>query len=322
MRPQPHPYTCASVVVVSERDETTTPAGLARSRHPAVPDGGPPAVGADGVDGEEHLILDELSERLDTLRIFREHDEERANAVLEEFGGQGVVEKDMLDQLSVKPPLQYPDRFAEAHRTLMRAFEVFERNGKRQATLAKAGFLRPIAAVPVQVLSTVVIRMYQKRVITELRQLYALREANSAVGSPEHRMLTTARRQVDALVPDLAKRGVGIPAFLVGGAALSGVTSFLQRTLTDSVGRVLIGLALALVALAAFWCVLTAAAVARRRTRIALDAPLRAVWETIGAAGDPPKDHSRLFVIGATVLLALAWAIIPVVAALSVGAVK
>ena len=53
----------------------------------------------------------------------------------------------------------------------------------------------------------------------------------------------------------------------------------------------------AVLALGAFWCVLTAAAIARRRTRIALDAPLRALYETIGAAGDPPRDRSRGFVV-------------------------
>jgi hypothetical protein len=65
-------------------------------------------------------------------------------------------------------------------------------------------------------------------------------------------------------------------------------------------------------AVAAFWCVITAAAIARRRTRIALDAPLRALYETIGAAGDPPRDKSRDFVVYAVVLLAVAWIVMPV----------
>jgi hypothetical protein len=50
---------------------------------------------------------------------------------------------------------------------------------------------------------------------------------------------------------------------------------------------------------------------ARRRTRIALDAPLRALYETLGAAGDPPRDRSRAFVVYAVLLLALAWVVVP-----------
>jgi hypothetical protein len=65
-------------------------------------------------------------------------------------------------------------------------------------------------------------------------------------------------------------------------------------------------------AVAAFWCVMTAAGIARRRTRIALDAPLQALYETLGAAGDPPRDRSRVFVAYAVILLALAWVVVPV----------
>jgi hypothetical protein len=39
---------------------------------------------------------------------------------------------------------------------------------------------------------------------------------------------------------------------------------------------------------------------------------LRALWETIGAAGHPPRDQSRQFAIYAAVLLVLGWIIVPV----------
>jgi len=52
----------------------------------------------------------------------------RADAILEQFGAKGKVESEMLDQLGARrAPLQYPDRFEEAHRTAMRALEVFDR---------------------------------------------------------------------------------------------------------------------------------------------------------------------------------------------------
>ena len=68
----------------------------------------------------------------------------------------------------------------------------------------------------------------------------------------------------------------------------------------------------AALALGAFWCILKAAAIARRRTRIALDQPLHALWETIGSAGHPPKDQSRQFATYAVILLIVAWIVVPV----------
>jgi len=76
--------------------------------------------------------------------------------------------------------------------------------------------------------------------------------------------------------------------------------------------EVVVALVTAVLALAAFWCVLSAAAIARRRTRIALDAPLRALYETVGAAGEPPRDKSRSFVVYAVLLLAVGWFVVPV----------
>ena len=79
---------------------------------------------------------------------------------------------------------------------------------------------------------------YQKRVVRDVRRLYVLREANSVIGSPEHRMLTTARRQLDAMTPDLSGGGFAIPAFLVGGAVLSAIASVLQNLLNTTAGRI------------------------------------------------------------------------------------
>ena len=40
---------------------------------------------------------------------------------------------------------------------------------------------------------------------------------------------------------------------------------------------------------------------------------MRALWDTIGAAGDPPRDHSYTFALVALILLALAALAIPLV---------
>ena len=292
-----------------------------------MPEGDDTAIGrADGeqVGGEqdsgirhtERLLLDELSERLDTLELIRTDDEQRADAILEQFGAKGRVESEMLDQLSLRAPLRYPDRFEEAHRTAMRALEVFDRNAARPPSNLRVGPLEPVASYVVQLLIRVIVRNYQKTVVAQIRQLYARRWANSVKGSPEFGMLRLARLEMERLAPDYQRKSVGLPTFLLGGAALSGVASVFQQVFVAAAhNRVLLlvvaGVFVAL-AFGGFWCILRAAAIARRRVRIALDQPLRALWETIGAAGHPPRDQSRQFAVYAVVLLVLAWVVIPV----------
>ncbi len=289
-----------------------------------MPDGGdtPAATGPDGAESPDepakgkHLLLDELSERLATLDLIRTDDDQRADAILEQFGAKGKVESEMLDQLSTIAPLQYPDRFEEAHRTTMRALEVFDRNAARAPSNLNAGPLEPVASYLVQMLIRLIVRDYQKSVVTQIRRLYARRWANSPKGSPEFAMLRLARVQVERLAPDFQRSSLGVPTFLLGGAALSGVASALQALLVQAAHNRLLLFTVAGVfaalALGAFWCILKAAAIARRRTRIALDQPLHALWETIGSAGHPPKDQSRQFATYAVILLVVAWVVVPV----------
>jgi hypothetical protein len=282
-----------------------------------VADGGEHTEHTGEVAKTEHLLLDELSDRLDTLKLFRADDEQRANAILEQFGAKGKVEAEMLDQLSMRAPLRYPDRFEEAHRTAMRALEVFDRNAARPPSNLKApGPLEPVAAFVVQLLIRIIVRDYQKTVINQIGQLYARREANSVKGSPEFGMLRLARFQVERLTPGFQKKSLSVPTFLLGGAVVSAVGSAFQGLFVSAAHNKIVLLIAAAVffglALGAFWCILQAAGIARRRTRIALDQPLRALWETIGAAGHPPRDQSRQFATYAVIALALAWIVVPI----------
>jgi hypothetical protein len=270
-----------------------------------------PAPGGEAEHGEGFL-LDQLADRLDTLRLLREDDPQRADVMLEQFGAAGRVESEMLRELGQRRPLHIPDRFPEAHRTVVRAIEVFDRNAARPPSSLRVGPLTPVASLVVQLLIRIVVRSYQRSVLEHLRSLYALREANSVPGTPEYRALVLARRQMDHVDEDLSRRTGGLPAFLVGGAALSVLSSAIQEVTGSRLVLLVVAAATVALAIAAFWCVITAAAVARRRTRIALDAPLRALYETLGAAGDPPRDHSRAFVVYAVLLLALAWIIAPI----------
>lgn len=260
---------------------------------------------------DEGLLLDTLSEHLESFRLFRETDQAEADQILEQFGAQGTTEQEMLAQLAERRPLQFPERFGEAHRTAVRAIEVFDRNAARRPASLKAGFLTPIASPVVQLLIRIMVRKHQKRVIDSMRELYALREANSVENSPEFAELRLARKQMTRLSPDLSTRSAGIPAFLLGGAALSTATSYVQRATSDRLVLFVLGIAAILVCLGGFWCILAASGIARRRTRIALDQPLAALWETIGAAGNPPRDASRDFARSAALLLILGWIVVP-----------
>lgn len=265
----------------------------------------------------DQLLLDQLSSRLDSLRFFRESDDVQAMATLEAFGSSGKVEDQMLHELSSRTALKHPDRFDEAHRGAMRALEVFDRNGAKPPSALKVPkLIKPLADRVVQLLIIAIVRSHQKRLVKDLRQLYALREANSPVGSDEYQLLATARIQVDAIMNDLNKSSLPLPAFLVGGAAISAIMSVIRDSLTgDQWAQYTFAGVFFVIGLAMFWCILRAAGIARSRTRIALDASFQALWEVIGDAGSPPRDHSKLFATIATILLVLVWLLVPAIVA-------
>ena len=274
----------------------------------------------DPIKPAETLLIDDLSDRLESLQMLRSGgDDAQAEALLEAFGSSGLIENQMLKELSSKVPLLHPNRFDEAHRRAMRALEVFDRNGPRPPSALKVPrVLRPMANKTVQILITVIVRRFQKRLVSSLRQLYALREANSPVGSDEYQLLATARIQVDAIAPDLNKTTLPLPAFLVGGAAISGTVSFVGDSLTSDVGRFCFAAGFLIVGLGVFWCVLKAAGIARSRGHIAINASFQALWEVVGDAGSPPRDQARMFAVVATILLLTIWIVVPSVIAYSV----
>jgi hypothetical protein len=59
------------------------------------------------------------------------------------------------------------------------------------------------------------------------------------------------------------------------------------------------------------WVILQGAAIARRRIKLSLDAPLAALWETIGWCGRPPRDNSSLMAALAIALTVAGWLLIP-----------
>ena len=259
----------------------------------------------------DDLVLD----RIDALRVLRADTPEEKGALLEKIAGPGKPEQDIVRELSKVKPLWRPDRFEEAHRWAMRALEVLDRNGVRGAKLPRMGPLKVIAGYVVQQITRWIVKGHQNSVVTRIRKLYERREANSIWDSPEHRMLRRARLDAQRVEQGYKADQLGLPTFLLGGAIFSSIVSALQslvRSALDStIGQVVFAVALGLILAGLAWAALYSAAVARRRIRLSMDQPLKALWETIGACGTPPRDESYNFAVYAIVLLVLAWVAIP-----------
>lgn len=260
----------------------------------------------------------ELLDRIDALRVLRATSTEEKGRLLEEIGGPGKVEQEIVSQLSKVKPLWQPEQFPEAHRMAMRSLEVLDRNGVRGAPMPKwLGPLKPVVGFLVQLVTRVIVRGYQNNLASTIRKLYERREANSIWGSPAHVMLRRARINAVQVEQGLKSNPIGVPGFLLGGAALSGLFSLIGRGLSsaieDRTGRIILGLVTGAVMLGLSWVAIYAASIARRRIRLTTQQPVQALWDTVGAAGDPPRDHSYLFALIALILLALSALAVPLI---------
>jgi hypothetical protein len=259
----------------------------------------------------------EFLDRIDALRVLRASSPEEKGRMLEEIGGPGKVEQEIVNQLSKIRPLWQPQRFHEAHRMAMRSLEVLDRNGVRGAPMPKAlGPLKPVVGFVVKLVTRWIVRDYQNNLATNIRKLYERREANSVWGSDDHILLRRARINAVQVEQGLRSNPVGVPGFLLGGAVLSGLFSVIGRGISrligDTTGRVALGVVLGALLLGLSWVALYAASIARRRIRLTTQQPVQALYDVIGAAGDPPRDQSYQFAVIAIVLLALASLAIPI----------
>jgi hypothetical protein len=265
-----------------------------------------------------------LVDQIDALRVLRADTDEEKGRLLEQIGGKGLVEQEMVSQMSAIKPLHHPDRFEEAHRMMMRGIEVLDRNGPRPATVPNVGPLRPIAQWLVQQVTRWIVKSHLNRLAARICGLYEKREANSDWGTREHAMLRRARLDARRVQTNSSGNALGLPTFLLGGAALTSIASGLQsltRSAMDStLGVSVLGFIAVFVLGALSWVALYSAGVARRRIRLSTDQPMKALWETIGAAGRPPRDESYNFAVYAIILLVLAWIVVPLAIWLAVTA--
>lgn len=269
------------------------------------------------LEHDPHAGIDEpeLLDRIDALRVLRADSREEKGRLLEEIGGPGKAEQDIVDQLAKVKPLWQPAQFPEAHRMAMRSLEVLDRNGVRGAPMPR--FVGPIAGFVVQLVTRWIVRDYQNKLASDIRKLYERREANSIWGSPAHVMLRRSRINAVQVEHGLKSNPIGVPGFLLGGAVLSGLFSAignaLNKAIDDGTNRIIFGTVVGLLMLALSWVAIYAASIARRRIRLTTQQPVQALWDTIGAAGDPPSDHSYHFALIALILLVVAALAIPLV---------
>lgn len=260
------------------------------------------------------LLLDNLEERLGAFRLLRAEGAD-VDAVLQELGATGQVDRDIVLELSSTRALGRPDRFWEAHALAMRSVEVLDRNATRGVRISVMGPLDPVASFAVQLVVRWVTTNHQRNVLAAMGRLYASREATCAAGDPHRRVLQQARMAVDRVEPRLRRDPVGVPAFLLGGAFVSSVLSFLRTTVAGATeARWLIAALVALTAvlfLGMAWAFLRGAAVARRRIVLTTERPLQALWETVGRCGTPPRDQSRQLLVVGLVATVLAWVAVP-----------
>ncbi|MEY4173698.1 MAG: hypothetical protein RI900_863, partial [Actinomycetota bacterium] len=249
------------------------------------------------------------------LKVLRADSPEERSEILTKIAGDGAPERDIVSEISKTRPLWRPDRFQEAHRLAMRSIEVLDRNGARNPHLPRLGPLKPVANFIVKLMTRWIVKDHQNKVITQIRRLYERREASAEWGTPEHRMLRQARIDVSRVEAGYKGNPLGLPTFLLGGAVLSSVMSAIQRLLDwafrPGVEIIVFAVSAGMVFLGLAWAALYAAGVARQRIHLSTEQPTKALWETIGAAGKPPRDSSFNFAVYAIVFLAMAWILVP-----------
>lgn len=270
----------------------------------------------DAPNRTDDSLLDDLTEQLErTRRLLTGSPAAAAEQALARIGGDAAFEARIAVELAEGAPLAQPARFLEAHRLVMRALELLDREGDRTSRSSRLGPLSRPADMLIELVAGYITSRYAASVMSRLRTLYGRREAQCPPEAPERRMLARARVDADRLAPGYGG-GVRLPTLLVGGATLGWLS---QMVSTIEFGNLVVQLALVGVLFVLFfalsWVLLRGAAVAHHSSRLIMRRPLAALWETIGHCGNPPRDNSQTFATVAIALTALAWFVLPAVAA-------
>jgi hypothetical protein len=266
-------------------------------------------------------ILEEIDNPIERLKLLGE-DDDAIGKYLDAIEITSPREREMLHEISRTRPLARPDRFPEAHRNVVEALESLARHGYKGTTAGRrAGPLKAAARWAVQLVARYVVVSHIKNMTNQLRNLYGLREIQAVPQTTERRELRRARMDADRMVAALQTKELGLPTFLIGGAALplfaslGRATGLLESTLFASI----LAVAGMIFALLASWVILRGAALASRRIRLSTRGPARLLWDTIGWCGNPPKDQSRTFVIVSVALTLGSWILVPILVGIAIA---
>ena len=265
----------------------------------------------------DNLILDELTDQLDrTFRLLRGDADQAADLAFAEVRVDTAAEARLLNELAERAPLAHPDRFTDAHRLVMHALEVLDRDGWRRPRLPRLGPLHAPTEWAVEFVAQYVVRSYVSDAVRNLARLYARRESQSEPESKERRVLTRARIQADRLALGFRGGASGLPTVLIGGAAIPVLASLARQFGAVKPGAAVLlgggGVLFVLFAVLAF-VLLQGAGLARRRVTVVGRQPMEALYETIGHCGRPPEDDADTIALVAIGLTAITWFVLPVV---------
>jgi hypothetical protein len=259
---------------------------------------------------------------IERLRLLGENDD-AISSFLDTLDVTTPREREMLAELARMRALADPAAFPGAHRHVVEALESLGRHGYQAAGAGRRfGPLRFLVRFLVQLTARYLVVSFLRQVSTDLRNLYWLREMETAGDAPERQLLRRARHDADGLVVVFKRSQLGLPTFVVGGVLVPvfvSVGRLATGALDSPVQAAILGLVGTLVVFLAAHAILHGTAVASRRIRLATRGPLGALWQSIGWCHNPPRDQSRTFAIVAITLTTVAWIVIPVAIGLAVA---
>jgi hypothetical protein len=266
----------------------------------------------------EQDAIDNPIERLELLA----GDDDAVGSYLDELDVTSPREREMLAELARTRALAQPAAFFPAHRRTVAALESLGRHGYHGSRIGSSlGPLNIVVRYFVQLVARFVVVSYLRQTSTDLRNLYWLREMEAEDGSPEMKLLRAARIDAEGLITVFTRRQLGLPTFVLGGAAIS-ILATAGRAAEGFAfaswwAAALAGLIGALIGLGGSYVIVRGAAMASRRIRRSVRPALETLWATIGHCGRPPRDQSRKFALIGITLTVGAWLIIPTIVALA-----
>ena len=242
---------------------------------------------------------------------------------LDSLDVRGPRERELLAELARTRALADPDALPRAHRRVAAALESLGRHGYHEPQVpGRVRAVRGTLRFLVSLVARYVVVTYLRRVSTDLRNLYWLREIQAGSGSEEALLLERARVEAEGLREVFRRREIGLPSFVFGGVLLS-VAATLWRAgqgvaFQNWWAAAITGVVGALIVLFVSWIVLRGAAMASRRIRLSSQGPLDDVWRAVGYCGHAPRDQSKRFAVLAISLTVAAWILLPLAVAIAV----